>query len=95
MRVIDFDGHGQPRVAGVVSGQVLILLQGNAVSIVRLRILSPKEYGPELEHATNDLDLVEEARAAIQSAFPRGLPTDRHWTLECPADLAARAEFPR
>jgi hypothetical protein len=94
MRIVEFDGTGRPRVEGVVSGQVLLLLQGEKVSVVRLELLPPERYGPEFEHALNEVDLADDALRAIQSAFPAGFSRDRHWVLECPAELAARAEFP-
>ena len=93
MRIVEFDGLGRPRVADIVTGTVLLLLQGENVSVVEVELLPPDQFGPSLTHATNSDELAPAARAAIRLAFPRGLAAERHWLLECPIDLAERALF--
>lgn len=92
MRIIEFNGLGEPSPV-VPNGAILLLVQGDELSIVRLEIVPPDQYGPELDHALNSDDLASSARAAVQRVFPEGLPNDRHWLLECPAELAQRAIF--
>jgi hypothetical protein len=94
MRVIEFDGCGQPRIGGIASGDILLLVQGDEIGIVRLELLPPEKFGPVLEHATNMAELREQARLAVKEAFPKGLSRERDWVVECPLDLAARARFP-
>jgi hypothetical protein len=95
MRIVNFDGLGRPKATGIEDGSVLILVQGDEVSVVRVELLPPEKFGPALEHALNDAELVDEARRAVRAAFPAWLSAERHWTLEAPAELAARARFPR
>jgi len=93
MRIVEFDGLGRPRVADIVTGTVLLLLQGENISVVQVELLPPDQFGPSLTHATNSDELVPLARAAIRQAFPRGLTAERDWLLECPVDVAERARF--
>jgi hypothetical protein len=95
VRIIEFDGLGRPKAAGVVTGTVLLLLQANDVSIVQVELLPPDQFGPSLTHAENSDELAPAARDAIREAFPQGLPTDRHRLLECPTELRERATFRR
>ena len=92
---IGFDGHGRPVPQDVETGVVLLLVQGDEVSVVRLEILPPVENGPCLHHASNSDELEADARAAIREVYPEWLSRDRHWTLECPDAIAQRARFPR
>jgi hypothetical protein len=94
MRIVEFNGLGVPRVEGVGTGSVLLLWQDGAISVVRLEILPPEDFGPCLERADNSAELEAEARAALAEGFPKGFSTDRHWTIECPQHIAQRARFP-
>lgn len=94
MRLVEFNGLGAPTVPGIRTGSVLLLWQDGAISIVRVEILPPEQFGPCLERADNSAELQAEARAALARSFPRGFSTDRHWTIECPPDIAQRARFP-
>jgi hypothetical protein len=94
MRIIEFDGNGRPDLPGIASGAILLLVQGEDISVVRLEIVPPEDFGPTLEHASNAPVLAADARRAVQAAFPEGLSRERHWVIECPPALAARARFP-
>lgn len=93
MERVEFNGLGQPQDAVTRDGDVLILVQGRDVSIVRLEILSPDEFGPSLDHALNERELESEAFSLVAKLDPSLLCGDRHYTLRCPPDLAARAHF--
>ena len=94
MRTIEFNALGQPVEPDVPSGATLLMVQGRRVSVVRLELLPPDEYGPSLDPALNDEELAEEALRAVERARPECLgDTSRDWVLECPPSLAARARF--
>lgn len=90
--MIEFNGLGRPSPE-VPDASILLLVQGNKVSVVRLELVPPDQFGPKLDHALNPDELAPSARAAVQTAFPEGLPNDRHWIVECPAEIAERAVF--
>ena len=93
IRIVAFDGTGQPRTDGVSDGDVLLLVQGDEVSVVRLELLPPERFGPSLDHAINEVELAVEARQIVLEQHPALLESDRHWTLECPPNVAERAIF--
>jgi hypothetical protein len=92
VRIIEFNGSGQPSPA-IPDGSVPLLVQGDEASVVRLDVVPADQYGPMLDHALNSDELAPSACAALQAAFPDGLSNERHWILECPAELAQRAVF--
>jgi hypothetical protein len=94
VRIIEFDGYGRPKIPDVSTGTIALLLQEDELSIVRIELLPPDEYGPSLDHAINNDELVAEAWIAVRHAFPKGLSKERHWVLSCPPDIARRARFP-
>jgi len=93
MKVVQFNGLGQPDDPDVGTGTVLVLVQGDHVSVVRVRLLPPDEFGPELTHALNDAVLEPLVRSAVRTAYPEWLDSERHWLLACPADIAEIARF--
>lgn len=95
IRIVTFNGLGQPTTdaLNVKDGDVLLLVQGNDVSVVKLEILPPDQFGPSLNHAVNEPELVADARAAVTAHHPKLLESDDHWTLECPPEIVARAVF--
>ena len=93
MKIIKFNGYGQPEDPAVCTGTIALLIEPEGVSIVRIELLAPDEYGPALEHALNEAELAKRATAALSSAFPNGLPQERHWVVSCPSDIAADAVF--
>lgn len=94
MRIIEFNGLGEPDDPRVTTGTIALLVQESTISIVRIELLPPALYGPSLEHAKNEAQLESLARIAISNSFPHGLDTDRHWVIECPPEIAAQALFP-
>ena len=94
MRTIELDGYGRPTVPDVVSGSVLLLVQGDRVSVVRLELLAPDQFGPCLHPAINEAEITAAARGAVAGARPECLTSQRDWVLECPADIARLARFP-
>ena len=93
MEIIEFNGLGQPRDARHESGTIAILVQGASISVVRIELLPPEDYGPSLSHAQNDLELQSLVRHALAKAYPKGLDSSRHWVLTCPKEIAAHAMF--
>ena len=93
MEQVNFDGYGQPTDDRTSDGDVLILVQGRSVSVVRLTILAPTEFGPELEHAINDSELEKDVFSLVAKAHPIYLKGDRDFTLRCPKQIARRAKF--
>jgi len=94
MQIIEFNGLGEPDDPKVTTGTIALLVQESTISIVRVELLAPEQFGPSLEHATNEAQLESLARIAISNAFPNGLDADRHWVIECPPEIAAQALFP-
>ncbi|MBA3539207.1 MAG: hypothetical protein H0T79_06235 [Deltaproteobacteria bacterium] len=92
MRIVRFNGLG--RAPGIETGHVLVLVQGDAVSVVKVEIVGPDDHGPVLTHALNESELVDELRSALRQAFPTGLSDEQHWLVECPTSIVARARFP-
>ncbi|WP_338846316.1 hypothetical protein V8J88_21470 [Massilia sp. W12] len=93
MEIIEFNGLGQPRDARYGTGTIAILVQGASISVVRIELLAPEEYGPSLSHARNDMELQSAVRQSLANAYPKGLDSSRHWVLTCPEEIAARAMF--
>jgi hypothetical protein len=93
MQIIEFNGLGQPCDPRFGSGTIALLVQGARVSVVRVEVLPPDSYGPSLEHALNEMELVHAASQTVHDAFPRGLDASRHWLLVCPPEIAVRARF--
>jgi len=93
MQIIDFDGNGRPSDPDVGTGTIALLVQREWLSVVRIELLPPEDFGPALEHALNDAKLEHRVRAALDNAFPRGLSQERGWVLKCPPDIAADAIF--
>lgn len=93
MKVIEFSGSGKPSDATMVSGSVLILVQGQSANVVKVVLPSEDQPWLELEHATNPGELGDAVRQAISTAFPGGLDSARDWTLTCPDSIAALAVF--
>ena len=54
MDLVSFNGLGQPTDSETRDGDILILVQGRKVGIVRLDLCESEEYGPEFEHALNE-----------------------------------------
>ena len=94
MQIIEFNGLGEPKDPRVTTGTIVLLVHESKISIVRVELLPPEQFGPSLEHAKNEALLESLARIAISNAFPNGLDADRHWTIECPPEIAAQALFP-
>ena len=95
MRLVRFDGNGQPDDVRVKTGSVLLLVQDGQVAVVQLEVLQPKEFGPNLHPAVNQDALAAEALRAVREWRPDLLGSDRAWTTTCPDSLAARAVFQR
>lgn len=93
MRTIEFDGDGRPKVPGIVTGTVLLLVQNERVVVVRLELLPPDELGPSLEHALNEAEIADDAIRAVREVRPDCMSSARDWVLECPPDIAERARF--
>lgn len=94
MRHIQFDGNGAPKDEITQSGDIAILIQDGNVTIVRVHLLPPEEFGPELIHAENQADLHDCARSAISKIHPNLLKTENHSVVSCPATIASKAQFP-
>ena len=90
---VSFDGNGQPKDSETRDGDILILVQGRSVSVVRLALLPPEDFGPELEHALNNSELESEVFSLVVREEPRLLRGDRDFTLRCPEQIAKRAKF--
>lgn len=92
-RVVRFNGLGRADDQTIVTGSVLLLVQGGNVEVVRVQLLPENDYGPELTHASNQASLRDDAVNAIRRHNPELLASDRAWTLTCPVSLAKRAQF--
>ena len=95
MRLVRFDGNGQPDDVRVKTGSVLLLVQDGQVAVVLLEVLQPQEFGPTLHHAVNQDVLAADALRVVRGWRPDLLESDRAWTTTCPDSLAARAVFQR
>lgn len=93
MRIINFNGLGQPTEKGVVQGDILILYANEKASVVKLNMLPPNEYGPELIHAKNSEKFKSELLDRIRKQYPDLDSNERHWILECPNDIKNQVEF--
>lgn len=93
MQIIEFNGLGEPLDPRFGTGTIALLVQPAWVSVVRVEVLPPDDFGPSLEHALNETELAHVARLAVHEAFPQGLDPSRDWLLACPPDIAARARF--
>lgn len=92
LEVLEFNGLGQPKNQKVASGTVALLWQEGAVSIVRIKILPPDQYGPELVHATNEDELRGSAELAVKQGTTK-LDISRHWVFRAPLEIAEKACF--
>ena len=94
MKIVEFNGLGQPSLEEVKDGDVLVLYKPKgSVEVVKLKILPPEDYGPELTHARNDNELDNELKSLIESLHPQLLLSGRQWILTCPTSIADRAVF--
>jgi hypothetical protein len=94
MKIVEFNGLGQPSLEDVKDGDVLVLYKPQeSVEVVKLKILPPDDYGPELTHAKNENELGPELKSLVESFHPQLVLSDRHWTLTCPESIADRAVF--
>ncbi|MEM1062449.1 MAG: divalent-cation tolerance protein CutA [Planctomycetota bacterium] len=94
LRVIDFDGLGQPLIDGVSDGHICLLLQSGKVNIGRLKLLPPDKFGPQFDHPINEDELRKDAFRAANRAHPRLLvDVERDWVIECPQEIAINAKF--
>ena len=94
MRIVKFNGCGQPELLGINDGDILILFTHDSAEVVKLKLLPPDNYGPELTRAKNWKELESAALWLIKSNHPDYLKqTERHWVFECPEELALKAEF--
>jgi hypothetical protein len=92
LEVLEFNGLGQPKNQMVASGTVALLWEEGAVSIVRINILPPDQYGPELDHATNEAELRGGAELAVKQGTTK-LDISRHWVFRAPLEIAEKARF--
>ena len=93
VKKVILDGNGRPQDAKTKDGDVLILVQGRRVSVVRLNLLPEDQFGPELEHALNGPELESEVFRLVLDHDPTFLNGERHFTLRCPMRIARRARF--
>ena len=93
MEIVNFNGLEQPLDDKTASGDILLLISDGTVSVVRLAILPPDDFGPELTPATNNPDLAAEALALVKREVPTLLEDGDGYTLSCPPSLAAKARF--
>jgi len=94
MKIVEFNGLGQPSLEDVKDGDVLVLYKPQeSVEVVKLKILPPDDYGPELTHAKNENELGPELKSLVESFHPQLVLSDRHWILTCPESIADRAVF--
>lgn len=93
MRIINFNGLGKPKMKGVEQGDILILYAHKRASVVKLNILPPEKYGPELIHAKNSNKFESDLLDRIAKKYPDLNSYERHWILECPNDIKVQVEF--
>ncbi len=93
MRIVEFNGLGEPNVDGIEDGQILIRFQHDCTEVVKLHLVPPEEYGPELLMASNWKVLEQQAYSEITRNHPECIDSDRHWVFECPEYISERAIF--
>lgn len=91
--VLQFNALGRPTTIPIISGHIALLVQGHKKEIVRIELLSPDEYGPELHHATNQELLRSDVEKFWNSLDTSALSHDRDWIIDCPQDLFQKATF--
>ncbi|WGO98151.1 hypothetical protein QFX18_19270 [Saccharophagus degradans] len=94
MKIVEFNGFGAPKLEGVKDGDILVLFKPQeSIEIVKLKILPPNEYGPELTHAENSPEFESELKKIIEIDHPQLENTDRHWVLTCPENIIRKVKF--
>jgi hypothetical protein len=93
MEIVEFNGLGQPMLGNVKSGDVLVVFNGEATQIVKLKILPPEEYGPELTPAENWAQIESELEILVRANFPHCMGQERHWVFTCPESIRIKAIF--
>ena len=94
MEIVEFNGIGVPLHQGVEDGDVLILYKPNeSIEVVKLKILPPDDFGPELTHAKNIAEFKIELMNLLLQTHPKLRESDRDWVLTCPPEYVQRAIF--
>ena len=86
--IIKFNGSGQPINPDVKSGSCALLLQDGEIELVKILLLPPDEFGPELIHADNVGELRKDIIQYLETLDISKLTGDKHWLLKCPDTIA-------
>ena len=93
MKIVNFNGLGQPLTEGISQHDTLVLLAEGRAIVVKLNLLPPEQFGSELIHAKNWEDLENEVLEEIKIFHPECFGSNRHWVFECPEEIVPKAHF--
>jgi hypothetical protein len=89
------DTYGMP-FPPIPDGSIVILVQDGRAEVGRYEEpRPPDEPSPAFDHPANAADLSADALRAVLAAFPHIDLNGPAVTFTCPAELAARAVWPR